>query len=166
MCRGPARESADMRERDDPRVIVDRVRAICASASTLGLATIGIDGSPHAANVNFAEDENLDLYFLSHPATVHSADIARDPRVAATAYAPFDGARQVRGIQIRGRCAQMPGGAFNRVWQLFVRKFPYSAGFEERARSERFYRIRASWFRVIDNSVVFGTKWEIDWPPR
>jgi uncharacterized protein YhbP (UPF0306 family) len=155
-----------MRERGDVRLIVDRVRAVCAGASTLGLATIGPDGMPHAANVNFAEDADLNLYFLSSTRSTHSVDIARDPRVAATAYVPFNNTEQIRGLQIRGCCDQLADAEFRRVWELFIRKFPYSAAFEDFARSERFYCIRPSWFRVIDNSPVFGTKWEIAWPAR
>lgn len=157
---------AETREREDIRLIVERIKRICGRSSTLGLATVGTDGSPHAANVNFVEDENLDLYFLSAAGTRHSLDVFGNPRVAATAYVPFDRAEQILGLQVHGQCEMLRDAEFNRVWQLFMRKFPYSAAFEERARAERFYRIRPSWFRVIDNSAGFGRKWEVAWPPR
>jgi uncharacterized protein YhbP (UPF0306 family) len=148
----------------DIPLILERLRAVCESAATLGLATTGADGRPHAANVNFVEDDRLNLYFLSGTGSTHSRDIARDKRVAATAYVPFSRSEEIRGIQVRGVCEQLPDEEFDRIWQLFVRKFPYAAALEARARGERFYRITPSWFRLTDNSAGFGTKWEIDWP--
>lgn len=145
--------------------IVERLRAFCASASTLGVATVDEDGRPHAANVNFVADDEMNLYFISDPECDHARHIARQPLVAGTAYLPFDRVVQIRGIQLRGRCDVVPDVDFDRVWSMFVRRFPYASEFESRARAERFYRITPSWFRMIDNSVRFGHKWETGWPP-
>lgn len=150
-----------MMRRDE---IVDTIRAFCASTSTLGLATVDDAGRPHAANVNFVADDELNLYFISHPDTAHARHIARQSVVAATAYLPFEGVEQIRGIQLRGRCEVVPRNDFDGPSRLFVRRFPYVGEFERRARTERFYRITPSWFRVIDNTIQFGDKWEINWP--
>lgn len=146
--------------------ITQTLRVFCASVATLGLATSDEQGRPYAANVNFACDDALSFYFVSHPSSAHSRHIARQPLIAATTYAPFTEPAEIRGIQLRGACTAVPDAEFDRVWEVFLRKFPYAARFEQRARSERFYRVTPSWVRYIDNSVRFGFKWETDWPPQ
>lgn len=147
-----------------PDEITQSLRVLLASVTTLGLATVDGEGYPHAANVNFVADDHLHLYFISHPDTRHAVHVLRRPRIAATAYPPFEGPSEIRGVQLRGRCDPTPPAEFERVWSMFLRKFPYAAAFEDRARTERFYRVTPSWFRVIDNPVRFGYKWETAWP--
>lgn len=144
--------------------IVETLRAFCASASTLGLATVDEEGRPHAANVNFAADDALRLYFISDPESAHARQIARQPLVAGTAYLPFVSAAEIRGVQLHGRCEVLATSDFDSAWRLFVERFPYAADMEQRARTERFYRITPCWFRIIDNTIAFGHKREIDWP--
>ena len=142
------------------------LRVFLASASTLGLATVDDAGRPHAANVNFVADDRLSLYFVSNPASAHARHIARSPAVAATAYTPFREPAEIRGVQLRGMCAPITADEFDRAWAMFLRKFPYAAGFEQRVREEQFYHIAPQWFRYTDNSVRFGFKWETAWPAQ
>jgi len=134
---------------------------------TLGLATVDDSGRPHAANVNFCADEELNLFFLSSPDSAHARHVAARPQVAATAYAPFERPDQIRGVQVHGTCAVLPDSEFDATWALFRARFPYAAQFERRAREEEsFYRFRPDWVRWIDNSVHFGFKVASAWPVR
>lgn len=132
---------------------------------TLSLATVDDDGTPHAANVNFVTDDDLNLYFLSSPESAHSRHIARRPQIAATCYADFNDARDIRGVQLRGLCAECDPADFDAHWAHFCAKFPYAADYEFHARAERFYHLRPTWARWIDNRVHFGFKMEMDFPP-
>ena len=144
--------------------IAQILRVFLASATTLGLATVDEQGQPHAANVNFAASPDLNLYFVSNSASAHARHIAQRPRVAATVYAPFRAPKEIRGVQLRGPCSAIAEGEFESAWRIFQRKFEYASSFEQRIRSEQFYRIAPEWFRYIDNSVRFGFKWETPWP--
>jgi uncharacterized protein YhbP (UPF0306 family) len=108
-------------------------------------------------------DEALNLYWLSHPESAHSQHIAERPAVAVTAYAAFREPSEIRGVQLHGEAALAPPDEFDRLWTLYCGKFSYAARFEQRAMSERFYRLRPTWARWIDNRVRFGYKLEADW---
>ncbi len=148
----------------NPDQIAQTLRVFLASVPTLGLCTVDGDGRPYAANVNFVCDEGLNLYFISHPQAAHSRHILGRPAVAATAYAPFQTPSEIRGVQLRGVCRPLETADFDKIWKVYTRKFPYALEMERRARSEAFYQVRPTWFRMIDNSVHFGYKWETDWP--
>jgi len=147
-----------------PDEMAQTLRVLLASVSTLGMATVDEAGRPHAANVNFAADDSLNLYFVSNPASAHCQHIARNSIIAATAYSTFQRPEEIRGVQLRGRCEPIAHDDFDRVWGTFLRKFPYAQAMEQRVRQEQFYRIAPVWFRCIDNSVRFGFKWETSWP--
>ena len=141
-----------------------RLREILNETATLSLATVDDDGRPHAANVNFVADGELNLLFISDADSAHARHIAARPRIAATAYPPFETPDQIRGVQLRGECRAAGEEEFDACWPQFVAKFPYAAAFEAIARTQRFYRIRPTWLRLIDNRVHFGFKWETTWP--
>ena len=140
------------------------LRRFFTEAPTLSLATVDDAGHPHAANVNFTADDDLNLYFLSSPDSAHSRHIARCPQIAATCYAEFTDARDIRGAQLRGLCTATDPADFDAHWARFCAKFPYAAEYEAHARAERFYHIHPTWARWIDNRVHFGFKMEMDCP--
>ena len=128
--------------------------------STLALATVDPAGLPHAANLNFVADDELAIYWLSSPESAHSRHIAQQPVVAATAHPPFDRPADIRGIQLHGRAEITPPDRFDALWHAFCEKFPYAAEMEQRARTQRFYQLRPTWARLIDNAIHFGFKQE------
>ena len=148
----------------DQPTLIAALCAVVQECTTLSLATVDEHGEPWAANVNYAADDALNLYFTSSPGSAHSRHIAARPRVAATAYAPFTAPPQIRGVQLRGEVAPIAPAEFENVWRLFLTRYPEAAQFESRARSEQFYRLTPAWFRLIDNRVHFGFKGETDWP--
>lgn len=145
-------------------MLFDTLRTFYAEVATLCLATVDDAGLPHAANVNFVADDRLDLLFISHADSAHARHIASRPVVAAAAYAPFEHPGRIRGVQIHGLCKPIGLSEFNDVFDLFCRRMPYARAFEQRARSEQFYRLTPTWVRWIDNRVSFGHKVESSWP--
>jgi uncharacterized protein YhbP (UPF0306 family) len=141
-------------------------RDILRDVPTLSLATVDSSGggTPHVANLNFIADEAMNLYWLSAPDSAHLLHIEKLPSVAATIYAPFLGPVTIKGLQIHGSSAVLPPERFDELWPRFCTKFPYAASMEQRARSQRFYILRPSWLRLIDNAVHFGFKAETAWP--
>jgi len=145
--------------------IHDTLRRLFAAVPTMSIATVDDAGRPHAANVNFVADTQVNLYFVSHPDSAHSRHLAAHPHVAATAYAPFTSPAEIRGVQLHGTCAPIHRDYFNAVWTLFCRRFEYARQFEEHVRREQFYCLVPTWVRYIDNARGFGAKIETDWPP-
>ncbi|MFA7237259.1 MAG: pyridoxamine 5'-phosphate oxidase family protein [Phycisphaeraceae bacterium] len=141
------------------------LRRFLGEHSTLSLCTLDPSGRPHAANVYFAPDEELNLFFVSDPRSLHSRCIAGDPRVAGTVYAPVQMWQQIRGVQFHGSCAMIDPGEYAIVWKIYLDQFPHIHEVESLVRSQQFYRIRPDWFRYTDNAVHFGHKVETAWPP-
>jgi uncharacterized protein YhbP (UPF0306 family) len=144
--------------------LIKSLTSFLGEIRTLSLATVDEEGRPHAANLYFAPDDDLNLYFTSSPKCAHCRHIMREPHVAATAYAPVKMWQQIKGVQLHGLCEPTDPGEFAIVWEIYLRKFPYIAEVQELVRSQTFYRLKPSWFRWIDNTVRFGHKVETDWP--
>lgn len=152
-----------MNQRPVPQ-LTEALCAILRDSATLGLATVDERGEPWAVNVNFVFDDALDLYFISSPDSAHAHHIVARPLVAAAAYAPFHDTASIRGVQLRGSCTLTDPTDMPRLWAMLCDRFPAARALEHRLATERFYRIRPNWFRVIDNTVRFGFKQESRWP--
>ena len=144
--------------------IADAVRPCLQTVSTMSLATVGEDGRPHSANLYFAPDQHLNLYFVSDPGSMHSRHVAARPDVSGTVYPAVKMWQQIRGVQFHGVCELVDESEWDAVWGVYLEKFPHIAEVEGMVRSQRFYVVRPSWLRWIDNAVKFGFKVESDWP--
>jgi hypothetical protein len=146
---------------DDP---IAQIRALLVEVSTLSLATVDNEGRPYAANLYFAADDDLSIYFVSDDDAHHSRHIARRDQVAATVYAPVMMWQQIRGVQLRGACRAVDESQRDAAWSVYLHKFPHIIEIEDMIRAQRFYRIQPTWLRLIDNTVKFGYKVETTWP--
>jgi uncharacterized protein YhbP (UPF0306 family) len=146
-----------------------RLLAFLHHHDTMTLATIGPAGEPQAAAVFYAADSGLDLYFLSDPQSRHGRNLAREPRVAATIQADGQNWREITGLQIEGTAALVDGvDKIAGVARLFAERFEFlrelltegdGMGPPELAgplASSRFYVLRPTWIRSIDNKLGFG----------
>jgi len=123
---------------------------------TMTLATAR-DGQPRAATVFYAND-GFDLYFISDPDSVHSQDLLADPRVFVTISQDYADWQAIQGIQLSGR-AQLLEDAV-RAGEVYADKFPFVAGFP--AAAITYWRVNAQWVRMVDNTIAFAHKDEID----
>jgi hypothetical protein len=152
----------------------DEVRAQCAAFlaahTTLTLATVDSTGAPAAAAVFYAHDALLNLYFLSEEKTQHGQNILANGMVAATIQADGQEWRAIRGLQLRGQATLVPAGQLPHAIAIYGRKFSFVAallagdggppiltGPLSRAR---FWQLKPTWLRLIDNTVHFGHKIE------
>ena len=134
-------------------------RSFLASHRTCTLATIGPHGQPQAADLYYAETDDLTLYFISVPGSRHAANIARDPRVAATIHADSARWRDIRGLQLEGTCAPVMGADRAGAWARYTAKFPFVLADVALARALQkvgVYRITPHWLRWIDNALGLG----------
>ncbi len=136
-----------------------QLRAFLAEHTTLTLATVGPDGEPQAADLYYAETDDLTLYFISAADSRHATNVARDPRVAATVHANAPHWRDIRGVQLEGMCARVVGAGRAKAWARYTAKFPFvltDASLAHALQRVEMYRITPHWLRWIDNTVGLG----------
>lgn len=145
--------------------VVRKLRQFLNEVDLLCMATVDDEGHPHAINAYFVCDDALNLYFISHPESAHSVHIRKRPQVAVAAYGSLKMWQQVRGVQLHGQCRELGEDVFDATWRMFIKRFPGHTEIENHARAARFYCISPNWIRWSDNSVHFGYKVELNWPP-
>ena len=138
-----------------PDVVVEFIRA----HTTMSLGTTGIQGEPQVADVYYTVGNDLSLYFVSSLNSRHSANIKRDNRIAATIFAPGNGWRDIRGVQIEGHCCRLTGSKSVAAYARYVAAFPYVLSDPTLVRALKkveMYQLAPTWLRWIDNSLDFG----------
>ncbi len=136
---------------------------LLSSHNTLSLATTGPDGAPHAAAVFFAVDDDLTLYFLSEPKTMHAQHIGDGATVAATIEENNQDWKSIRGLQLHGWAEPCSGIEEERARTVYAARFPFVARAETLAgplSRVRYYKLTPTWIRLIDNTLGFGHKEE------
>lgn len=146
---------------------IAQLRQFLQHHRTAGIATVDDHGQPHAANVWYASDARLRLYFISSPDSAHSRHLLRQPAVALAIYAHVDEPASIHGLQLHGRCEVLdPDSAdHEHALDVFSAKYPAIAAgvlLRQRMATERFHRVTLTWARWIDNRVKFGFKHEGD----
>ena len=144
---------------------VTRPRVLRSAERTLNetvlcsIATIGAGNSAHINTAYFSFSRGLDLYFLSHPDSLHCRNLSRNPRAAVAVYSSrqnWDGPD--RGLQLFGRCAEARGRAAVIATRSYSRRFPGYRAWVDRAPGSaaayRFYRFTTSTVKVFDESEL------------
>ncbi len=153
-----------MSEKDARELIL----AYIESHNTLTLATT-TEGIPWATSLFYSNDDFI-LYFLSEPGTRHAQYLAASARVAATISEDYSQWREIKGIQLEGTCEQItdPVGSA-RALVVYAKKFPFVGDFlrapqelGQALAKSKWYRIKPTWVRLIDNSRGFGWKQAIE----
>ena len=132
-----------------------------AAQSTLTLATLGPDSRPAAADLYFAANDALELFFLSEPAARHAQNIARNPSIAATIHPAVWDWKEICGVQLEGMCRPVTGVAERlTALTLYGKKFSFLPTFAAALSRHTVYCITPTWLRWVDNSQKFGYKEE------
>lgn len=155
------------------------ITELLQGCQTLTLATLTAPADhsaivePWAAELFFVSDVHLALYFISSPDSRHSRDLLQNPRVAATMSIHVSDWLCAKGLQISGQAAEVPESQRAAVLALYLQKSPQlqalylqpanaaEEAIRERLIGSRFYAIRPSWIRLIDNNRQFASKREL-----
>jgi hypothetical protein len=141
------------------------IRAFLAAHSTLTLATVSADGQPMAASLFFAEDDDLNLYWVSSPKSRHSLNLSPNPRAAVTVHNATWTWTEIAGVQMEGGVRPLPLRAeAEKAWEVYRAKFAFADEFQAEVARSTFYRFTPRWARLIDNARGFGHKAEITLP--
>jgi len=146
----------------NPQQLLKSVAALLIQQTTISLATSGADGEPSVAPLFYLPGPDLSLYWLSSRSSLHSRNIAREPRAAATVYRNAASWREIRGVQIRGsaavvadpeRCAPL--------LDAYCERFKLGRVLRLAARQSTLYVFEPDFIRSIDNASGFGSKFEL-----
>jgi uncharacterized protein YhbP (UPF0306 family) len=151
---------------DNQLELLAKVKHFLAQRSTLTLATVDAEGRPQAAALFFAQAEDNTLIFLSGAKSRHSVNVAANGQAAVTAQGETWNWREIAGVQMEGTVSLvLAGPARERAWAIYQAKFPFVSEFETEVSRSEFYRFEPRWLRLIDNSLRFGYREEIDLRP-
>jgi uncharacterized protein YhbP (UPF0306 family) len=134
---------------------------ILAGTALCSMATRNGAGSVHISMAFFCFSNDLLLYFLSHPASLHCRNLARSPQMAV---AVFD-THQIwgephAGLQLFGTGEQVGAEARDQVRELYASRFPLcresltptAAGMSplSTSRNLTFYRFLPRQLQILD----------------
>lgn len=132
------------------------------------ISTVNRSNRAHINTAYFCYSENLELYFLSNPNSVHSRNLTRN---SSFAMAIFRSSQRWgspdRGLQLFGTCAEARGAEAGRAARLYGRRFPLYTKWlrgatrddQRRAsvlRSYRFYRFVPASVKILDEAEFGG----------
>ncbi len=140
-----------------PPSLRDRVLALLRTHFTATVATVGEDGSPHAATVFYAADRNGRLVFLSKADSRHGGDIGAGGPVAVTVAREYADWRDIQGVQLWGDAEVLHGAAKVRAMAVYLGRFSFVADLLDdprlaaRLRGIEVYRVTPHRAALTDN---------------
>jgi uncharacterized protein YhbP (UPF0306 family) len=141
-----------------------RISEFLAAHHVVTLAT-GEGGAVHAASLMYAPD-GFSLIWMSDPASRHSQELERNPRVAAAIAPDYTEFAAIRGLQIAGTAVRLTSAAeilhgtalmldrYGFLRALATGPEPLRKAFNRSG----FYRLQPETITLIDNTVNFGHK--------
>jgi len=132
---------------------IETVSAFLKKRTTLTLATVDREAWPHAADLFYASDDALRLFFVSGEKSYHAQNLARISRVAVTIHNDTWDWRDIQGVQIDGEARAIADPEErDRAWALFRGKFPFVGEFTDQIVRSSFFVITPKWARLIDHT--------------
>ena len=142
---------------------LEQIAALLHEQTTLSLATIGEGGEP----CFYIADEQLALYWLSSGSSLHSRNLLRTPRAAATVYGSAHTWKEIRGVQMRGPVNQVTEPVRRRALvKAYCERFMLDRVFRLAIRQSALFAFQPEFFRAIDNARGFGCKFELTHQPE
>lgn len=143
------------------------IAALLREQTTMSLATTGEDGMPCIAPLFYVADDGLSLYWLSSPASLHSLNLGKNPRAAATVYAPVSNWREIRGVQISGLARAIAAPALREpLIAAYFTRFKLGRVLRLAVRQSVLFGLAPDFLRYIDNARGFGSKFELTRGPE
>jgi len=147
---------------NNPQQHLEQVAMLLREQTTLSLATTGEDGEASVAPLFYIAGHDLSLYWLSSECSLHSLNIERSPRAAATVYRNAASWREIRGVQMRGSAGRVTEPERrSEVIEAYCERFRLGRVIRLAVRQSALYLLRPEFFRYIDNAKGFGSKFEL-----
>jgi hypothetical protein len=141
---------------------LELIGALLREETTLSLATNSENGEASVAPLFYIADEELSLYWLSSESSLHSLNLKRNPRAAATVYRSAKSWREICGVQLRGTVSRVTEPERRAALvKAYCERFKLGRVFRLAIRQSGLYSLRPEFFRYIDNARGFGYKFEL-----
>ena len=156
--------SLDSNEFSEEQVRQNFLR-ILDSSRLCSIATVTPEGRAHINTAFFSYSEKLELYFWSHPESLHCRNLLNNASMAMTVFStqqPWIGPGQ--GIQLFGTGEATSGSAAEEAERSYRRRFEdyenWKATLKEDdlARQYRFYRFDVAAVKILDEKN-WGDVW-------
>ena len=146
---------------------LELIAALLREETTLSLATSGEGGAVCVAPLFYIVDEEFSLYWFSSKSSLHSLNLKRTPRAAATVYRNAESWREICGVQLRGAVSKVaePERRATLV-EAYCERFTLGRAFRLALHTSDLYSLRPEFFRYIDNARGFGYKFELTRRPE
>jgi uncharacterized protein YhbP (UPF0306 family) len=129
------------------------------------IATVTPEGRAHINTAYFSYSKRLELYFWSHPGSLHCRNLLNNASMAVTIFStqqPWGSAGQA--VQLFGTCEATSGSAADEAERSYCKRFEgyenWKATLEDDdlARQYRFYRFDVAAAKILDEKN-WGDLW-------
>ena len=162
-----------MSSHDHLNDLIQRIELSLTNHYTISIATAAKEGS-WSASVFYVSDQKLNIYFISFDESKHIQDILKNKRVSATINQDVSDWMQIKGLQLQGVAYKVPEQHRKNILNAYRQKFDSIHQLldlpktdDEKKIAKQFNSIslfcfEPDWIRLLDNSLGFGSKEEIE----
>jgi uncharacterized protein YhbP (UPF0306 family) len=141
---------------------LEQIALLLTRESTMALATTNAEGESCSTPLFYLAGEDLQLYWFSSSASVHSKNLRRDASAAVSIYHPTSNWKEICGAQMKGTVAVIKDRTLRKaITQTYAERFSLGAIFRTVISRSSLYVFRPAWIRYIDNARHFGHKFEV-----
>ena len=162
-----------MSSHDHLNDLIQRIELSLTNHYTISIATAAKEGS-WSASVFYVSDQKLNIYFISFDESKHIQGILKNKRVSATINQDVSDWMQIKGLQLQGVAYKVPEQHRKNILNAYRQKFDsihvlldLPKTDDEKKIAKQFNSIslfcfEPHWIRLLDNSLGFGSKEEIE----
>ena len=162
-----------MSSHDHLKNLIQRIELSLTNHYTISIATAAKEGS-WSASVFYVSDQKLNIYFISFDESKHIQGILKNKRVSATINQDVSDWMQIKGLQLQGVAYKVPEQHRKNILNAYRQKFDSIHELldlpktdDEKKIAKQFNSIslfcfEPHWIRLLDNSLGFGSKEEIE----
>lgn len=121
------------------------------------ISTVSRNYRAHINTAYFCFSDELEVFFLSHPSSLHSRNLSTNPSMAIAIFSSSpEWAGRDHGVQLFGTCTQATGAQARKAERLYGKRFPAYARWKtglrkgDQARDYRFYRFETNKLKLLD----------------
>ena len=146
---------------------LELIAALLREETTLSLATSDGSGEACVAPLFYIADKELSLCWFSSGSSLHSLNIERNPRAAATVYRSVRNWKEICGVQLDGAVSKVIEPELHAALvKAYCERFKLGRVFRLALHTSVLYSLRPEFFRYIDNARGFGYKFELQRRPE
>ena len=162
-----------MSSHDHLKNLIQRIELSLTNHYTISIATVAKEES-WSASVFYVSDQKLNIYFISFDESKHIQAILKNKKVSATINQDVSDWMQIKGLQLQGVAYKVPEQHRKNILNAYRQKFDSIHELldlpktdDEKKIAKQFNSIslfcfEPHWIRLLDNSLGFGSKEEIE----